>query len=139
MPIDGSNIHVRNNNLCINCLYSGHGTKDCRSAGRCRHVVKLTTPASTETLCLPPNPSQLQLNQQSRSNVVAVNTVALLSKPEPILLMTSQVIVEESPTGKQLMARALLDTGASISLVTSRVVQQLQLKKYCPSQELKEH
>ena len=42
--------------------------------------------------------------------------------------MTSQVILE-SPEGKKLLARALLDPGASISLVTKRVVQSLQLKK----------
>ncbi len=47
---------------------------------------------------------------------------------EPTLQMTSQVILE-SPGGRKLLARALLDPGASISLVTKRVVQSLQLKK----------
>ena len=43
--------------------------------------------------------------------------------------MTSQVILE-SPNGKQLLTRALLDPGASISPVAKRVVQQLQLQKH---------
>ena len=42
--------------------------------------------------------------------------------------MTSQVILE-APDGKNLLVRALLDTGASISLVTKRIAQQLQLKQ----------
>jgi len=42
--------------------------------------------------------------------------------------MTSQVILE-APNGNNLRVRALLDTGASISLVTKRVAQQLQLKQ----------
>ena len=42
--------------------------------------------------------------------------------------MTSHIILE-SPEGKKLLVRALLDPGASISLVTKRVVQSLQLKK----------
>ncbi len=43
--------------------------------------------------------------------------------------MTTQVILE-SADGKQFLAKALLDPGASISLVGRRVVQQLQLKKH---------
>ena len=45
-----------------------------------------------------------------------VNAAAPLSQIEPTLQMTSQVVLE-SPDGKQLLTRALLDTGASISVV----------------------
>ena len=42
--------------------------------------------------------------------------------------MTSRVILQ-APSGKQTIARALLDPGASISLITNRTVQKLQLEK----------
>ena len=42
--------------------------------------------------------------------------------------MTSQVILE-APSGKWIVVRALLDSGAGLSLVSQRVVQQLQLPK----------
>ena len=57
-----------------------------------------------------------------------MNTTSTNNLVEPTLQMTSQVILEY-PEGKKLLARALLDPGASISLVTKRVVQSLQLKK----------
>lgn len=47
----------------------------------------------------------------------------------PTLQMTSQVYVE-SHDGRRLKARALLDSGASISLITQRLAQQLRLKKH---------
>ena len=42
--------------------------------------------------------------------------------------MTSQALLQ-APSGKQIKVRALFDPGASISLVTNKVVQQLQLRK----------
>ena len=44
------------------------------------------------------------------------------------LMMTSQVIME-APFGKMFVARALLDSGASMSVVSDRAVQCLQLPK----------
>ena len=44
------------------------------------------------------------------------------------LLMTSQVIIN-SPNGKQVVAQALLDSGATISLISKWIVQELQLEK----------
>ena len=42
--------------------------------------------------------------------------------------MTSQVVLE-SPSGKKLVSRVLLDSGALVSLVSNRLVQCLQLPK----------
>ena len=44
------------------------------------------------------------------------------------LMMTSQVVVK-GPGGRQMIARALLDSGSSLSLVSNRVAQTLQLPK----------
>ena len=54
----------------------------------------------------------------------AVNTVGPQPVSQTTLQMISQVILE-APSGKQIVARALLDPGKKIS----RAVQQLQLRK----------
>ena len=48
--------------------------------------------------------------------------------PHPTLVMTGQVLVE-SASGQHAHARALLDTGATLSLITSKLAHQLQLPK----------
>ena len=57
-------------------------------------------------------------------NVVAANTGSSSSNlPQALpscLMMTSQVLVK-GPGGRQMMARTLLDSGTSMSLVSNRV------------------
>ena len=74
------------------------------------------------------NPQHTQPAAEQTPEVATLNAVIPATMLEPTLQMTSQVILE-SPTGKQLMVRALLDPGASMMFVTKRVVQHLQLKK----------
>ena len=64
----------------------------------------------------------------SQQDAAAVNTVGPQFALQPTLQMTSQVLLQ-APSSKQIKVRALLDSGASISLVTNKVVQQLQLRK----------
>ena len=78
--------------------------------------VRESTTLNTATATL--NTATATLNMATPVNLV-----------EPTLQMTAQVILE-STDGKQFLARALLDPGASISLVGRKVVQQLQLKKH---------
>ena len=42
--------------------------------------------------------------------------------------MTSQVVLT-GPTGKQMVVRALLDSGAEVSIISSKIMNQLQLTK----------
>ena len=43
--------------------------------------------------------------------------------------MTAQVIVE-APNSKIMQARAFLDSGAAVSMVSRRLIQQLNFKRY---------
>ena len=153
MSLDKKNTYVRHNHLCFNCLFVGHRTKDCRCSGRCHRCGKLQHHTSLHKEPTPTtNPVQSssirstaeQTRYSTSSNADSTReSTALTSNTTPhvrestalnttstanLLQMTSQVILE-SPEGKKLLARALLDPGASISLVTKRVVQSLQLKK----------
>ena len=123
--------HVRSFNLCFNCLVSGHKTKDCRSISRCKKCYKPhhTTlprnfPSSNATNFASSTPSPDTLQQ----DVATSNTIGIQLALQPTLQITSRVILQ-APSGKQTIARALSDPGASISLITNRTVQQLQLEK----------
>ena len=65
-------------------------------------------------------------------NVVAATTNSASSDISHVLpqclMMTSKVLVR-GPDGKQMVARALLDSSASMSLVSSRVAKTLQLPR----------
>ena len=142
MSIDSKNAHVRSNHLCFNCLSSGHRTKDCRTFRWCRKCGRTHhTSLHRDVVVTPPAEASVVHPTAEQGNAATVNAAAPVSHIEPTLQVTSQVILE-SPDGKQLLARALLDPGASISLVARRVVQQLQLKKHLhklsPSWEFKE-
>ena len=129
--------HLCNNRLCYNCLAPGHGTADCRSTGSCRncggrhHTLVHKAPAASP----PAQPNQAQPNQaqpQPVVNVLAAAHPSVSSQASPYLtsslMMTSQVLVK-GEGGKQTVARALLDSGASLSLVSNRLAQTLQLPR----------
>ena len=126
MSNDDRNSHVRSLNLCINCLGFGHRTRDfrrCKKCSRSHHTTLLKDTAGMER-------ALHQLLPQPRLNRKMPQSTLVVPQPvsQPTLQMISQVILE-APSGKQIVARALLDPGASISLITSRAVQQLQLRE----------
>ena len=102
---------VQSKNLCHNCLAVGHSTNSCKSTYRCRECGQnhhTTIHQSTA----PPTP---------------VNAASVASSQVPdALMMTAQVLLT-GPGGQQTQARALIDPGAGISLVSSRVAQLLHL------------
>ena len=107
------------NHLSLNCLAGGHGTQDCRNSECCKKWSKHHhTSLQIDTVAIP--------SDTLPEPVAAVSTATYMTALEPTLQMT---ILLESPTGKQLIARALLDPDASISLNTKCVVQHLQLQK----------
>ena len=109
---------IRDLNLCRNCLKGGHSASDCRSDYRCR-----TCKGKHNTLVHEPT-APLQ------SPVASVNTLAPTSKDKipSSLLMTSQVLLT-GPTGRTMVARALLDSGATLSLISHKAVKTLALHK----------
>ena len=103
--------HVQSKNLCNNCLAVGHSTASCRSTYRCRDCQQ-NHHTSIHQAAAPPTP----VNYSSGAP----------SQVPDALMMTAQVTLS-GPGGQQLPARALIDPGAGISLVSSRVAQLLHL------------
>ena len=97
---------VKQKKLCNNCLAVGHTAETCRSRYRCKE-------------CQQPHNSTLHPLQ---APVVAVVSPEL----EAATMMTAQVLLT-GPRGERIKARALIDPGAAISLITSRAAQQLNL------------
>ena len=120
MTVQQRKTHVQSSSLCANCLRPGHTLQECQCSYRCRICKK-----QHNTL----------LHTDSTPTNGTVHTVTQ-SSPRPLsteqrkekLLMTSQVVLT-GPTGKQMVVRALLDTGAEVSIISNKIMRNLQLRK----------
>ena len=100
--------HIGTHKLCSNCLGPGHTTAECRSLYRCREC------------------HQKHHTSMHQAQAPPVNTISSSQQMPDSLLTTAQVLLH-GPNGETLQARALIDSGAGISMVTNRVVQLLNL------------
>ena len=102
--------HIQAKNLCSNCLVGGHTTSVCKSTYRCRECGQ---------------PHHTTIHQQT-ATVTPINSSTVQSHQVPDALMTTaQVLL--GPRGQELKARALIDSGAGLSLVSRWVAQLLEL------------
>ena len=113
--------HTQSASLCFNCLREGHAVKDCQSTFRCRlckksHNTLLHTDATASTTVNHVIPASEGSSKE-----------AVLPQQEDRLLMTSLVKLTDS-SGQKIEARAMLDSGAAISVLSRRMMTQLQLK-----------
>ena len=115
--------YVMNQKLCLNCLKAHHVAKDCNSSFICR----VTDCSKKHNTLLheerPVAPSMQQAPHQS-------NAATHSDDEEDVecLLMTTKVTLV-GPTGKMITVRALLDAGSTLSIVSTRLMKFLQLKK----------
>ena len=119
--------YVVSNKLCLNCLKPNHVAHDCRSNYRCKvrdcqrkHNTLLhedRTASNTPT----------QTTHQTNAATHSATTEAPAAMKEN-LLMTSQVILT-GPSGISLTVRALLDSGSTLSILSTKVMKTLSLKK----------
>ena len=104
--------HVQTYSLCNNCLSPGHKVEACKSSRTCKtcnqkHHSSLHKDASTTTT---------QVNYSSFPS----------SKLPDVLLPTAEVLLT-GPTGQSVRARALIDTGAGLSIISQQLTQKLSL------------
>ena len=104
--------HIGTNNLCSNCLAGGHSTASCKSLYRCRECRQK---------------HHTSIHQQQAPATPLVNHSLPSSQQVPDALLTTAELLLIGPNGEELKARALIDSGAGISLVTNRVAQLLNL------------
>ena len=100
---------VKDRKLCANCLVPGHETTDCRNKYKCQ-------------VCRQPHHTSIH-----KDSPILVASALMQSRHLPhVLLMTAEVLLT-GPSGQQMKARAFLDPGAGLSIVSSRVTQTLKL------------
>ena len=112
--------------LCRNCLKSGHAAASCRSDYRCR------TCRGRHNTTLHYDSGNSQVHTTA---VVATVAGKRDKKSKTPLLMTCKVLLS-SPTGRTVVARALLDSGAAVSLMTQSTRAALQLEATDEKQNL---
>ena len=103
--------HVKDRKLCSNCLAVGHLTANCKSTYRCRDCGQA---------------HHTSIHQSSPSSVPVNSTTSQSQQVPDALLMTAEVLLK-GPGGHQTKARAFIDPGAGVSLISSRVTQILDL------------
>lgn len=149
--------HVRQKQICYNCLQHGHSVESCPSNRHCRKCKKAhhtllhqdTTPTHTQSrqtpvpqsthestnqpemgACALPQPTASTSQQMLTSHIVESNSNATANTygQQTIVLATAQVRAT-SNTGTTTNLRVLIDQGSQISLITERAAQMLQLKR----------
>ena len=119
--------HVRTSNLCYNCLSKSHSSKDCPSKWSCRecggrhHTLlhRHINSGQSRTLANPQPTSSVPAETASSSRVQSPNPTAVLCT----------ALAEVSVRCFYQTARILLDTGSTISLISSRVANDLRASR----------
>ena len=109
--------HVNTHKLCHNCLKAGHNANVCYCKYRCQTCKEKHHTSIHSSV---PAPTVAHVT-------VAQTTVVEEEDEVPDALITTAKLLLIGPDGTELPARALIDSGASISLVTQRVAQMLLL------------
>ena len=128
---------VKEHNHCSNCLSHSHSHRDCTSAHNCRHCGgrhhsllhrnKRSSRSSSPTSATVAQSSHS--NTQTSSASDSENTAVLhLNTPPAALLSTAIASVKHDSCERR--ARVLLDSGASISLMTEKLASELKLPRY---------
>ena len=105
--------HIQSNSLCSNCLGVGHITSSCKSYYRCRD-------------CGQPHHTSIH-QQQTTTTTNSVNASSSQSSQVPDALMTTAQVLLLGPRGQSVKARALIDSGAGLSIISNRVAKILDL------------
>ena len=119
--------YVMTQKLCLNCLKAHHIAKDCNSNFRCRECSKRHNTLLHEERRAAP--SMQQAAHQTNAATHSDDDVHSDDEEDvECLLMTTKVTLV-GPNGKMITVRALLDAGSTLSIVSTRLMKFLQLKK----------
>ena len=123
---------VKRQRLCFNCLSSGHCSNSCGSRRNCRmcgqrHHSLLhsestqTTPSSTAT-----NSGEVSAMDAASPNNADQTVLHITKRRQTPLMETAMAML--SANGRSTCAWLLFDSGAAISVITSKTAQALQAR-----------
>lgn len=124
-------------NLCFNCLAASHQRNSCTS-GLCRvcsrkhhtmlHSAATTSMQEPSASCLP---REAAAAASSNPTVSSLNHCAQTSLQKQMMVLLPTALVKlVSVDGSVLWARALLDGGSQINIITEVLSQRLGIKRY---------
>ena len=105
--------HVLANSLCSNCLKPGHASENCRSTYKCK-------------TCKAKHNSLLHEDQVSVSSP-AIGLISAAAAAKDGLVMTANVLLTGT-NGITVTARAFLDSGSTVTLVSNKLRKTLALR-----------
>ncbi|XP_011171895.1 uncharacterized protein LOC105204503 [Solenopsis invicta] len=124
---------IKTNKRCYNCLASNHTLKECNNPYRCREcrqkhntLLHLAKPAES--------PCEETANATDPTKINTVDRTVSLSIAMPVrtkraaVLTTARVRVH-SPHGRFAVARALIDTGSVVNIISENLEQLLRLPR----------
>lgn len=140
---------INNKRLCSNCFRPGHWARDCNSKFNCRTCGKRHNslihpgfPLLSSEIAAGPSSSDIrrissniatenaEVEQTAAMEEPAVGSFSVEAKtgPSHIFLSTVVLVVKDRNGDKQL-ARALLDNGSQVNIMSERLCQTLKLKR----------
>ncbi|XP_061724321.1 uncharacterized protein LOC133530427 [Cydia pomonella] len=138
LPIEERYSHVQGNNLCYNCLIPNHTVFKCKQHTTCQickrkhhsllHREKEQVSEDKQVTTATKEDPPAHTNEEKFVTKVTAHVASGEQPGENIWLATALVDVTSS-SGQSHVFRALIDPGSEVSLVTSRVVDLLGLKK----------
>ncbi|XP_037957049.1 uncharacterized protein LOC119686867 [Teleopsis dalmanni] len=116
---------IKSSSACINCLKKGHTVSRCK-ASRCRVCNR-----SHHTLLhqYSTNTPQTGLSYNPEQPIISRASVNHSSSNDDQIILATAVITIQGKSGEYQLARALLDSGSQVNLITEELAQRLQLKK----------
>ena len=105
---------VKKARLCFNCLSSGHDSKECRSSYKCSICQK-----NHNYLLHKERPGVSESENQVVHHTRSVNGTGIL--------MTAKLFVSSAKGTHKVEARALLDTAATVSIISENLARRVRL------------
>ncbi|XP_067645332.1 uncharacterized protein [Eurosta solidaginis] len=109
---------AKKNQLCLNCLGTGHTSSKCPSANRCQHCK-----VSHHTLLHRQQPQCSETTHSPPSAALKVSTGT-----SEVILATALVQIYTNH-GTRLIVRALVDSASQLNFMTEHAAQLLHLKR----------
>ncbi len=119
--VDKRNKVIREKRLCINCLAEGHGCKSCPSKFTCK-----TCHLKHHSLLHKDKPDETSVDSRS---IAASTTDVDSSIPQAKPSFPNTIVVSLHHGGRKARARAVLDSGAGVSMMSESLASTLKLPR----------
>ncbi|XP_018395706.1 PREDICTED: uncharacterized protein LOC108774166 [Cyphomyrmex costatus] len=127
-PIQRSE-YIRQNNRCLNCFSRKHHVKNCTNSHVCKYCNAQHHSLLHYNVTANPSTSE-QSEAPATTSEVATHFVSKTVSPNSSGLLATARLRLHSPHGRTVTARALIDPGSVVTLITESIVQCLYLPKF---------